>query len=93
MATSNGPVRAKRRAAPSRERANRPADNRPRKLVGEVTKDRQATGGARDAAPKKLKQSRENRSEFPLKSVLIGASVVGMVVGVGLLLGRLWMRR
>jgi hypothetical protein len=93
MATSNGVVRTKRRAAPRREPADKPASKRLRKEVGEVTKDLRATAGARHAAPQKLKRLRESLSEFPLKSVLIGATAAVMVAGVGLLLGRWWTRR
>ena len=93
MATSNAPVRAKRRAAPSRESAVRPVSKQPRKKIGKGTEDRQATAGVRHAAAQKLIRLRENLSDSPLKSVVIGATAAVLVAGVGLFLGRLWLRR
>ena len=102
MATTNGSVRTKRRAA-------RPASGQLRKQARDVGNDIQAMAGtARDAAQEKLGQLRGDASEYyeqgldkvhdvghtleqfirkqPLKCVLIAA-------GVGLLFGRFWMRR
>lgn len=87
----------------------RPASDRLREQAHAVTEDIQEMGGiARDAAEEKLERVRENASELcdegrdkvrqaarsleqyiaeqPLTSVLIAG-------GVGLLLGRFWMRR
>ena len=109
MATINGSVRTKRQAAANGARAARPATDRLRKQAKEVTQDLQAMGGiARDAANEQLGQMRDNASEYyeqgrdkahqvkrtleqfildqPLKAILVAA-------GVGLLLGRFWMRR
>jgi ElaB/YqjD/DUF883 family membrane-anchored ribosome-binding protein len=109
MSTINRPVRTKRNAADKRARANRPATERLRKQARKVTKDVQEMSGiATDAAQETLGQLRDNASEYyeqgqdkaqdvqrtiaqyiqqkPVKSVLIAA-------GVGLLLGRFWMRR
>ncbi|MSR60717.1 MAG: DUF883 family protein [Planctomycetaceae bacterium] len=86
-----------------------PASDRLREQAGAVAKDVQEMGGiARDAAQEKFGQMQENASELcdqgrdkvrqaarsleqyiaeqPLASVLIAG-------GVGLLLGRFWMRR
>jgi ElaB/YqjD/DUF883 family membrane-anchored ribosome-binding protein len=109
MAAIKESVRTKRQAAANGGRSDRPASGRLRKQATAVSKDLQAMGGtARDAAQEKLGQLRDNASEYfeqgrdkahqvertlaqfildqPLKSILIAA-------GVGLLLGRFWMRR
>ena len=109
MATINGSVRTKRQAAANGRRTDRRASDRLREQARAVRKDLQAMGGTvRDAAEEKLGQIGENASELyeqgrdtahqvkrtfaqfildqPLKSILIAA-------GVGLLLGRCWMRR
>ena len=98
-----------RHATANRARAIRPASDRLGKQARKVTEDLQDLGGiAGDAAQEKLGQLRENASDYyeegrekvhqvertfeqfirdqPLKSILIAA-------GVGLVLGRFWMRR
>jgi ElaB/YqjD/DUF883 family membrane-anchored ribosome-binding protein len=109
MSTANGPVRHNRHGVASHARVNRPASDRLRKQARTVTEDIQELGGiAGEAAQEKLGRLREHASEYyeekrekvhqvertfeqyireqPLKSILIA-------VGVGLVLGRFWMRR
>lgn len=109
MATIHRSVRTKRQAAANGARAGRTASHRLRKQASQVGKDLQAMGSAaRDVATERIEQWGENASEVydqgrdkayqvkgileqfildqPLKSLLIAG-------GVGLLLGRFWMRR
>ena len=109
MSTINGPVRSNRHPTVNRVRANRSASDRLGKQARKVTDDLQKLGGiAGDAAQEKLGQLRDNASDYyeerreevhqvergfeqfireqPIKSILIAA-------GVGLVLGRFWMRR
>lgn len=109
MATENGPEHSKQKATTSRSRTRRPATDRLRAQAREVAKDLQEMGGiASDAVQENLGQLRENASDYydegrdqmhkaertfeqiirdqPLKSILIAA-------GVGLFLGRFWIRR
>ena len=108
MTTSNESKRTKRQAATRRAPTQRPATQRLRDSAGEVTRDLQEMANiAGDAVQENLGQFRENASEYyeqgrdqmhkaertfeqyirdqPLKSILIAA-------GVGLFLGRFWMR-
>ena len=105
----NGSVRKNRHATANRARSSRTASDRLGKQARIVTEDLQELRGiAGDAAQEKLGQLRENASDYyeegrekvhqversfeqfireqPLKSILIAA-------GVGLVLGRFWMRR
>jgi ElaB/YqjD/DUF883 family membrane-anchored ribosome-binding protein len=98
-----------RQAAASGSRTDRPATELLREQAREVTKDLQEMGGiAGDAVEDNLEHLRKNASEYyghgrdgvhkversfeqfirdqPLKSILIAG-------GVGLLLGRFWLRR
>jgi ElaB/YqjD/DUF883 family membrane-anchored ribosome-binding protein len=109
MSAINGAVRNHRHATANRTRANRPASDRLGKQARKVNEDLQDLRGiAGDAAREKLGRLRENASEcyeegrervhqaertferfiqeHPLKSILIAA-------GVGLVLGRFWIRR
>jgi ElaB/YqjD/DUF883 family membrane-anchored ribosome-binding protein len=109
MAVINRSTRTKQQAAANGTPADRTASGRLRKQAREVSKDLRAMGGtARDAAKERIGQLGENASELydqgrdkafqvkrtleqfildqPLKSVLVAG-------GVGLLLGRFWMRR
>jgi ElaB/YqjD/DUF883 family membrane-anchored ribosome-binding protein len=109
MSTNNGTRRTKRTATVKRARADRPAAERFRTQARKVSKDVREMGDiATDAAQDKLGQMRDNASEYyeqgrdkmhdvqrtvvqfvreqPVKSILIAA-------GVGLLCGRLWIRR
>jgi len=98
-----------RQAAASGSRTDRPVTERLREQAHEVTRDLQEMGNiAGDAVEENLQHLRENASEYcehgrdrvhkversfeqfirdqPLKSILIAG-------GVGLLLGRFWLRR
>ncbi len=109
MATGNGAIHTKRTPAGNRASAHRSVSDRLGRQTKEVTKDLLELGEiAKDAAEEKLGQLRENAAEYceegrdtvqhvqqsveqyigerPLKSILIAA-------GIGLLLGRFWMRR
>ena len=109
MFTVNKSVRNNRHATANRTRANRSASDRLVKQARKLTEDLQELRGiAGDAAQEKVGQLRDNASdgyeegrekvhqvkrtfeqfirEQPLKSILIAA-------GVGLVLGRFWMRR
>jgi ElaB/YqjD/DUF883 family membrane-anchored ribosome-binding protein len=109
MSAITGSVRNNGRSTAHRARASRPASDRLRKQATKVTADIKELGGiAGAAAQEKLGQWRDNASAqyaegqervhqaertfeqligtHPVKSLLIAA-------GVGLLLGRLWMRR
>jgi ElaB/YqjD/DUF883 family membrane-anchored ribosome-binding protein len=109
MTVVNTPVRNNGRATANRARANRTASDRLGAQAKKVTEDIQELGGiAGEAAQEKLGQLRETASdryeegrekvqqvertfeqyvqEHPVKSLLIAA-------GVGLVLGRFWMRR
>lgn len=109
MAAVNGSLRTKRNTSANRTRMERSATDRLGKKTRTVTKDLQEMGEiAKDAARETLGQLRENASEFceagqdkvqragrsfeqyiqerPLKSILIAT-------GIGLLLGRFFMRR
>jgi len=109
MAAVNGSVRTKRNTTANRARMERSATDRLGKKARTVTKDLQEMGEiAKDAARETLGQLRENASEYcevgqdkvqqagrsfeqyvqerPIKSILIAT-------GIGLLLGRFWMRR
>jgi len=104
MVTRNGSTRTRRHAT-----ANRTVTGRLSKQAKAVTQDLHEMGDiAKDAAQEKLEQLRANASEYveqgrdkvqkversieqyirerPLKSLLIAA-------GIGLFLGRFWMRR
>ncbi|HEY3242428.1 MAG TPA: hypothetical protein VGM03_03670 [Phycisphaerae bacterium] len=106
MATVNGSLRTQRHSTTKRARADRFASERLRTRA--ATKDFQEIGAIARAAQDKLGQFRSNApgyyeqgrdkihevertaeqfiAERPLKTVLVA-------VGVGLLLGRFWMRR
>jgi ElaB/YqjD/DUF883 family membrane-anchored ribosome-binding protein len=109
MAAINRSTRTKQQAASNGARLDRTASGRLRKQARKVSNDLQAMGGtARDVANEGIGQLGENASELydegrekahqmkrtleqfisdqPLKSVLVAG-------GVGLLLGRFWMRR
>ena len=109
MATSNGATHTRRNATAHRERTERSVSDRLGRKAKEVTEDLQDMGDiVKDAAQKKIGQLREDAAPYceqgqinvqqvqrsfeeyiaqrPLKSILIAA-------GVGLLLGRFWMRR
>ena len=109
MSNINGTVRTQRTATVKRPRASRPAAERLRKQARKVSKDVREMGAiATGAAQDQLGQMRDNASEYyeqgrakahgaqrsvvqfvreqPVKTVLIAA-------GVGLLLGRFWIRR
>ncbi len=109
MSIVEGSNRNKRHAPANRTRASRPVSERLGKQARRVTEDLKELGGiAGDAAQEKLGQLRDNASGYyedgrekvhqaersfeqfirdqPLKSILIAA-------GVGLVLGRFWMRR
>lgn len=109
MTNSDEPKRTNRKAAAGRARIRQPASRRLHEQAGEVTKDLQKMAHiAGDAVDENLEQFRENASEYyeygrdqvhkversfeqyirdqPLKSIFIAA-------GIGLLLGRFWMRR
>lgn len=108
MTTVNEPERTKRKPTTRRSRTSRSATARLRQQAQEVTKDLQKMGTtAGDALQENLGQMRGNASEYyehgrdgvhrveqtfeqfirdrPIKSILIAA-------GVGLFLGRFWMR-
>ena len=108
MATTDGSAPAKRNATANRAREDRAATDRLRKRAREATKYLEEIGGIAKDAQEKLGQWSENASgyyeqgqekaqqmrrtleqfvrEEPVKTVLIAA-------GVGLVLGRFWMRR
>lgn len=109
MSTVNASVSNNGHATANRARANRPASARPGKKARTVLQDIQELGGlAREMAQEKVEQLRTGASEYseegrdkvrqverdfaqyvreqPLKSILIAA-------GVGLVLGRFWVRR
>jgi ElaB/YqjD/DUF883 family membrane-anchored ribosome-binding protein len=95
MATVNGSLRAKRHATASPARAVRPASRRPRKQA-KLAQLRENAAEYYEQGRDKVYQVERTLEHFilaqPLKSVLIGASIL-MVAGVGLALGRFWMRR
>jgi len=109
MDAINAPIRIQRNVKAARGPAERGANGRMGKQARKVIQDVQEMGGAaRDVAQEKLEHLRESASEYkdqgrdkveqvertieqfirerPLKTVLIAA-------GVGLLIGRFWMRR
>jgi ElaB/YqjD/DUF883 family membrane-anchored ribosome-binding protein len=95
MTTVNGSVRTKRHATANPARAVRPARNRPRKQAKLAQLRENASeyfGQGRDKVYLVERTLEHFIRTQPVKSVLIGASIL-MVAGVGLLLGRFWMRR
>jgi len=109
MSTVDGSVRNNRHAMAGRARTNRLASDRLGKQARKVAEDLQELGGiAGQAAQEKVGQLRGNAADYyedgrekvhqvertfeqfirdqPLKCILIAA-------GVGLVLGRFWMRR
>jgi ElaB/YqjD/DUF883 family membrane-anchored ribosome-binding protein len=109
MTTVNGPERANRGAASGRSPTQQPATDRLREQAREVTQELQDIGNtAADAVRENVGRLQDEASEcyvqgrdqayqveqtfeqlikdHPLKSILIAA-------GVGLLLGRFWIRR
>ena len=109
MATINGSVRAKRKAAANGARTAQPAAERLRSQAREVSRDLQAMGGTvRDAAQEQLGQMRDNASEYyeqgrdkahqvkrTLEQFIMDQPLKSLLIaaGVGLLFGRFWMRR
>jgi len=109
MTTVNGPERANRGAAPGRSSTLQPATDRICEQAREVTQELQEMGStASDAVRENLGKLQDEVSEYyeqgrdqacqaeqtfeqyikdhPLKSILIAA-------GVGMFLGRFWIRR